>query len=147
MKIVVDAMGGDNAPSCNVKGALNAIREYGVEVVLVGRGEEILASLKEQGINVRVLDMATIKPLDREAVIKAAQETGCIVTTEEANVLGGLGAAVTEYLAGVCPTPVVRHGVEDEFGRSGVAPKGLEAYGITAAGIVEKVKKAIALKK
>ena len=125
----------------------------GKDVTIIATGMNVQMALQAaetlagEGISARVIDMHTIKPLDEELVLKAAQETGCIVTTEEANVLGGLGAAVTEYLAGVCPTPVVRHGVEDEFGRSGVAPKVLEAYGITAAGIVEKVKKAIALKK
>ena len=125
----------------------------GKDVTIIATGMNVQMALQAaetlagEGISARVIDMHTIKPLDEELVLKAAQETGCIVTTEEANVLGGLGAAVTEFLAGVCPTPVVRHGVEDEFGRSGVAPKVLEAYGITAAGIVEKVKKAIALKK
>ena len=82
-----------------------------------------------------------------KSVLKAAQETGAIVTTEEANVLGGLGAAVCEYLAEACPVPVVRHGVNDEFGRSGKAPLVLEAYGITAEKIAECAKKAISLKK
>ena len=80
-------------------------------------------------------------------VLKAAKETGCIVTTEEANVMGGLGAAVAEYLSETCPVPVVRHGVNDEFGRSGKAPLVLEAYGITAEKIAELAKKAISLKK
>ena len=65
--------------------------------------------------------MHTIKPLDTELVLKAARETGAIVTTEEANVLGGLGSAVCEYLSEACPVPVVRHGVNDEFGHSGPA--------------------------
>ena len=84
---------------------------------------------------------------DTELVLKAAQETGAIVTTEEANILGGLGAAVCEYLAEACPVPVIRHGVNDEFGRSGKAPLVLEAYGITAEKIAECAKKAISLKK
>ena len=70
-----------------------------------------------------------------------------LVTPEEANVLGGLGAAVCEYLSGVCPVPVVRHGVQDEFGRSGKAPLVLEAYGITPEKIAEDAKKAISMKK
>ena len=104
-------------------------------------------ALKAEGISARVLDMHTIKPLDQEAVLAAAKETGCIVTTEEANVLGGLGAAVCEYLAEACPVPVVRHGVNDEFGRSGKAPLVLEAYGLTPEKIAECAKKAISLKK
>ena len=125
----------------------------GTDVTIIAVGMNVQMSLKAaellkaEGISARVIDMHTIKPLDEELVLKAAKETGCIVTTEEANVLGGLGAAVAEFLAGVCPTPVVRHGVEDEFGRSGVAPKVLEAYGITADGIIAKVKKALELKK
>lgn len=103
--------------------------------------------LKKDGVSARVIDMHTIKPLDEEMVLKAAKETGCIVTTEEHNVLGGLGAAVAEYLSGVCPVPVIRHGVEDEFGRSGKAPLVMQAYGLTAEKIAEKAKKAISLKK
>lgn len=103
--------------------------------------------LKKEGISARVIDMHTIKPLDEELVLKAAKETGCIVTSEEHNILGGLGAAVSEFLSGVCPIPVVRHGVEDQFGRSGKAPLVMKAYGLTPEGIVEKAKKAIAMKK
>ena len=103
--------------------------------------------LKEQGIDARVLDFHTIKPLDEALLLKAAKETRCIVTTEEHNVLGGLGGAVTEYLSGVCPVPVVRHGVNDEFGRSGKAPAVLEAYGLTPEAIAEKAAEALALKR
>jgi transketolase len=125
----------------------------GKDVTIIAVGMNVQMALKAaetlaaEGISARVIDMHTIKPLDEELVLKAAKETGCIVTTEEANVLGGLGAAVAEYLAGTYPVPVVRHGVEDEFGRSGVAPKVLEAFGISAEGIVSKVKQALALKK
>ena len=103
--------------------------------------------LKEQGIDARVLDFHTIKPLDEALLLKAAKETRCIVTTEEHNVLGGLGGAVAEYLSGVCPVPVVRHGVNDEFGRSGKAPAVLEAYGLTPEAIAEKAAEALALKR
>ena len=116
----------------------------GMNVQMALKAAELLAA---EGISARVIDMHTIKPLDEELVLKAAKETGAIVTSEEANVLGGLGAAVAEFLSGTCPVPVIRHGVEDEFGRSGKAPQVLEAFGITAEGIVEKAKKAIALKK
>ena len=104
-------------------------------------------TLAAEGIQARVIDMHTVKPLDEELVLKAAQETGCIVTTEEHNIVGGLGSAVAEYLSGICPVPVVRHGVEDVFGRSGKASEVLAAYGLTADGIVAKVKAALALKK
>ena len=125
----------------------------GTDVTIIAVGMNVQMSLKAaellkaEGISARVIDMHTIKPLDTELVLKAAKETGCIVTTEEANVMGGLGAAVCEYLAEACPVPVVRHGVNDEFGRSGKAPAVLEAYGITAEKIAECAKKAVSLKK
>ena len=125
----------------------------GTDVTIIAVGMNVQMSmkaaelLKAEGISARVIDMHTIKPLDTELVLKAAKETGCIVTTEEANVMGGLGAAVCEYLAEACPVPVVRHGVKDEFGRSGKAPLVLEAYGITAEEIAACAKKAISLKK
>ena len=104
-------------------------------------------SLAAEGLSVRVLDMHTIKPLDGELVLKAALETGAIVTTEEANVVGGLGSAVAEFLAEHHPVPVVRHGVNDVFGRSGKAEAVLEAYGLTPEGIAEKVRHAVKRKK
>ena len=103
--------------------------------------------LDKEGVSLRVIDMHTIKPLDKELVTKAARETGCIITSEEANVIGGLGSAVAEAVAETCPVPVVRHGVYDEFGRSGKAQAVLDAYGLNAEGIVEKVKYALTLKK
>ena len=122
-----------------------------VTVIAVGMNVQMALQaadkLAAEGISARVIDMHTIKPLDTELVLKAAKETGAIVTSEEANVMGGLGAAVAEYLGGTCPVPVVRHGVEDEFGRSGPAQKILDAYGINADGIVAKVKAALKLKK
>lgn len=131
------------------KGVL--LRE-GQDVTVVAVGMMVQMALKaaetlaEEGISVRVIDMHTVKPLDTEILLAAARETGCIVTTEEANVIGGLGSAVAEYLSSACPVPVVRHGVEDEFGRSGAAQKVLEAYGLTPEGIAEKVRQALSLK-
>lgn len=78
-----------------------------------------------------MLDFHTIKPLDGEALLAAAKETGCIVTTEEHSIMGGLGSAVAGFIGEHCPVPVVRHGVNDEFGRSGKAEQVLEAYGLT----------------
>ena len=133
-------------------GKAHQIRD-GKDVALIANGDtvrlavEAAKALADKGISARVLDMHTIKPLDTELVLKAAKETGAIVTTEEANVLGGLGAAVAEYLGETYPIPVVRHGVNDEFGRSGKAPLVLDAYGINADGIVAKAKQAIAMKK
>ena len=126
----------------------------GSDVTVIATGMNVQMALKPprsmlaaEGISARVIDMHTIKPLDTELVLKAARETGAIVTTEEANVLGGLGAAVAECVAETYPVPVVRHGVNDEFGRSGKAQAVLDAYGVNADGIVAKVKQALALKK
>ena len=85
-----------------------------VTVVAVGMMVQMALQAAEQlageGISVRVIDMHTLKPLDTEILLTAARETGCVVTTEEANVIGGLGSAVAEYLSSACPVPVVRHG-------------------------------------
>ena len=114
--------------------------------LMVQRALAAAELLAGEGISVRVLDFHTIKPLDGEALLAAAKETGCIVTTEEHSIMGGLGAAVAGFIGEHCPVPVVRHGVNDEFGRSGKAEQVLEAYGLTPAGIVLKVKKALELK-
>ena len=125
----------------------------GADVTVIATGMMVQEAVKaadrlaEEGVSVRVIDMHTIKPLDEELVLKAAKETGAIVTSEEANVIGGLGSAVAEFLAGTCPVPVVRHGVNDEFGRSGEAKAVLKAFKLTADGIIAAVKKALALKK
>ena len=103
--------------------------------------------LKADGINARVINMHTIKPIDKELVLKAAAETGAIVTAEEHNILGGLGEAVCGVVSEANPVPVLRVGTEDTFGRSGKVPPLMEMYGLTAENIAEKVKKAISLKK
>ncbi len=103
--------------------------------------------LKNEGIDARVINCATIKPIDRDLLITAAKETGCIVTAEEHNIIGGFGSAVAEVISESCPVPVLRVGTEDVFGRSGKVPPLLEMYGLTAANIVAKAKAAIALKK
>lgn len=116
----------------------------GINVPMAVKAAELLAA---EGISARVIDMHTIKPLDTELVLKAAKETGCIVTSEEHSIVGGLGAAVCEYLAEACPVPVIRHGVEDTFGRSGTYAAVLEHFGITPEKIAEKAKLAVSLKK
>ena len=103
--------------------------------------------LKNDGIDAEVINIHTIKPLDRDMVIKSAQKTGCVVTAEEHNIIGGLGSAVAEALSETCPVPVLRVGVEDQFGRSGKVPPLLELYGLTAENIAAKAKASIALKK
>ena len=143
----------DTIPGYKFELGKGATLRDGTDVTIIAVGMNVQMALKAaellaaDGISARVIDMHTIKPLDTELVLKAAKETGAIVTTEEANVLGGLGAAVAEYLAETYPVPVVRHGVEDEFGRSGKAPLVLEAYGITPEAIAEKAKKAVAMKR
>ena len=114
--------------------------------LMVQRALAAAELLEAEGISARVLDFHTIKPLDGEALLAAAKETGCLVTTEEHSVMGGLGSAVAAFLAENFPVPVVRHGVYDEFGRSGKAEKVLEAYGLTPDGIVEKARAALAKK-
>ena len=116
----------------------------GMMVQMALQAAEALAA---DGIDVRVIDMHTIKPLDEELVLRAAEETGAIVTSEEASVVGGLGSAVAEFLAERHPVPVVRHGVEDVFGRSGKAQEVLAAYGLTPEGIADKVRRAIQMKR
>ena len=108
---------------------------------------EAAEQLAAEGISVRIINMPTIKPLDTALVQKAAAETGAIVTMEEHNVIGGLGSAVAECVCETCPVPVVRVGVNDTFGRSGKVPPLLEAYGLTTAALVEKIKQALAMKK
>lgn len=96
--------------------------------------------LAADGIDAKVINIHTIKPLDEELVVKAAQETGKVVTVEEHSVVGGLGGAVAEVLAEKAPTKMLRIGINDVFGESGPAVKLLEKYGIDAAGIYAKVK-------
>jgi len=96
--------------------------------------------LAELGINARIINMSTIKPLDEELVLKAAKECGKIVTCEEHSVIGGLGEAVCSFLSETCPTPVKRIGVNDQFGFSGPAAEVLKAFGLCADHIVEVTK-------
>ena len=114
--------------------------------LMVAEALEAYELLKNDGINARIINMHTIKPLDNEAVIKAAKETGAIVTAEEHSVIGGLGSAVSELLCEEYPVPVLKLGVYDTFGHSGPAPKLLDEFGLRAANIAEKAKKAITLK-
>lgn len=96
--------------------------------------------LKQLGINVRVLNFSTIKPLDEELVLQAAEETPWIITAEEHSVIGGLGSAVSEFLSEQRPTKVVKIGIQDQFGQSGHPDLLKEHYGLTAKDIVDKAK-------
>ena len=115
--------------------------------LMVSKALQAAELLAAEGISVRVINIHTIKPLDEELVLRAARETGCIVTSEEHSVIGGLGSAVSELLGGKCPVPVLRHGVNDEFGRSGTAAAVLDYFGLNAEGIAAKVREALKLKK
>ena len=114
--------------------------------IMVAMALEAKELLKADGIDARVINIHTIKPLDTELVLKAAAETGAIVTAEEHNVIGGLGSAVAEAVCESNPVPVVRVGTKDTYGRSGKVPALLELYGLTPANLAAQAKKAISLK-
>ena len=111
--------------------------------LMVSYALEAAELLKAEGINARVINMATIKPIDRDIIIKAAKETGAIVTAEEHNVIGGLGSAVAEVLCEEYPVPVLRVGTQDVFGKSGVPATLFEMYGLDAKTIAAKAKEVI----
>lgn len=125
----------------------------GTDVTIAATGlmvnEALIAAeaLRAESISARVINIHTIKPIDEELLIKAARETGAVVTAEEHSVIGGLGGAVCEVLSRACPVPVLRVGVEDTFGRSGPALELLRLYGLDAEHIARKVKEAVSLKK
>lgn len=108
---------------------------------------EAADTLAAEGISAEVINIHTIKPLDKDILVESATKTGAVVTAEEHNVIGGFGAAVCEALCEAYPVPVLRIGVEDTYGRSGKVPPLLEYYGLTAANIVDKAKRAVAMKK
>ena len=115
--------------------------------VMVARALKAAESLAAEGIGCRVLDMATVKPLDREAVLRAAEETGAIVTAEEALLQGGLGAAVASLLAEAHPTPMRMIAIRDVYNRSGRPDELLELNGLTAPEIARAVRATLARKK
>lgn len=120
----------------------------GKDVTIIATGLMVQESIKaleileKEGISARLIDMHTIKPIDKEIIIKAARETGAIVTAEEHNIIGGLGAAVAEVITESIPVPVERVGVEDVFGHSGQSGQLLKKYGLTPEHIAESAKKA-----
>lgn len=121
----------------------------GTDVTIIATGlmvnEALIAydQLSAEGISARIINMATIKPIDKEIIIKAAKETGAIVTAEEHNIIGGLGSAVCEVLCEESPCPIVRVGVNDQFGTSGPAGDLLKLYGLSAEGIINGVKEVL----
>ena len=116
----------------------------GLTVAMALEAKEIL---KADGIDAEIINIHTIKPLDTELVCASAKKTGCVVTAEEHNIIGGLGSAVAEALSESCPVIMRRVGVEDVWGKSGSAGALLDAYGISAANIAAKAKEAFLAKK
>jgi transketolase len=125
----------------------------GKDITIIATGLMVQEALKaaaminSEHISVRVIDMHTVKPLDKEIIIKAATETGAIVTAEEHNINGGLGSAVAEVLVENCSVPMLRVGVNDVFGRSGTPEELAKMYGITPDHIIDKVKTVLRMKK
>ncbi|SUQ54574.1 1-deoxy-D-xylulose-5-phosphate synthase [Clostridium neonatale] len=127
--------------------------EDGNDVTIVATGMMVDLALQakndlsKEGISARVINIHTIKPIDKELLVKAAKETGAIVTAEEHSVIGGLGSAVSEVITEEVPVPVLKVGIKDTFGESGKPGELLEKYGLTTQAIVEHSKKAISLNK
>ena len=129
---------------CLADGSDVTLVATGLMVSIALDARELLA---KEGISARVVNIHTIKPIDKDIIVKAAEETGALVTAEEHNIYGGLGSAVAEVLVENCPVPMARVGVEDTFGRSGTVPALLEYYGLTAENMAKKAKEVISKKK
>ncbi len=125
----------------------------GTDVTLIASGLTVSMALEARellaadGISARVINIHTIKPIDREIIEIAARETGAVVTAEEHNIIGGLGSAVAEVLCETCPVPLRRVGMNDTYGHSGTVPALLEKYNITPAAIANQAKIAVSLRK
>ena len=134
-------------------GKANTVVDYGrdmtmiVSGILLKKALDAADILKEQGIGVQVLDMATIKPLDKEAVITAAKETGAIMTIEDHTIFGGLGSAVSEVVVQNCPVPMEFVGIQDRFGESGDPELIYQDHGMDVDSIVAKAKALAARKR
>lgn len=121
----------------------------GSDVAIIATGLEVnealiaAEQLKNEGIQARVINLCTIKPLDEELVVKAAKECGAVVTCEEHSILGGLGEAVAAVLGEQCPVPMRRVGVKDVFGHSGSAWELLEQFGLRSDAIIAAVKELV----
>lgn len=124
----------------------------GRDVTLIATGTAVALALEAatqvaaDGVSARVIDMHTVKPLDTALVIKAAQETGALVTIEEHNVLGGLGSAVCEAVCAQYPVPVMRVGIMDRFGESGPYPEILARAGLSVPQIIDQLQRGITMK-
>ena len=111
--------------------------------VTVSEAIKAMENLKEEGINIRVLDIHTIKPIDREKIIKSAKETKRIITVEDHSIIGGIGSTVCEVLSEEYPTKVTRMGIKDTFGRSGKGIELMGYFGIDSNAIINEIKKEI----
>jgi len=126
-------------------GKANILRE-GSDLAIIANGHEVYEALVaadillKEGVRARVINMHTVKPIDKEVILKAARDTGAIVTAEEHTVLGGLGSAVSEVVVKECPVPIEFIGVKDRFGESGAPAELFELFGLTARHIVEAAK-------
>ena len=114
--------------------------------LMVSHALQAAAMLEKEGLQIQVINMSTIKPIDRELIIKAAQETGAIVTAEEHSIIGGLGEAVASVVAEECPVPMKRVGIQDRFGQSGLAEELLIHYGLMPKDIAAAVKEVLTKK-
>ncbi len=128
---------------CLVEGTDATIAATGIMVHIA---KEAAEKLQTEGFSIRVLNIHTIKPIDKDAIVKAAEQTGAIVTCEEHSIIGGLSSAVAEVLVENFPVPMERVGVRDTFGESGIPKELLKKYGLTADDVVLAVKKVIARK-
>ena len=130
-----------------------AVLTEGNDVALIANGVMVMAALEAaktlaaEGIQARVINMASVKPLDEAAVVSASKETGAIVTCEEHSIIGGLGSAVAEVLAEQAPAPLERVGVKDTFGESGKPKELLAKYGLTADDVAAAARRVVARKK
>ena len=139
----------NDAETYNFEMGKGVIMKDGSDVTIVATGLMVCEAmdaaeiLKNDGISARVVNIHTIKPLDVELICKCAKETGFIVTAEEHSIIGGLGSAVADVVTENCPVPVMKIGINDEFGHSGPATELLKEFGLSAENIAEKVKIAI----
>ena len=136
----------ENGLTCSFSIGKGSVIKDGTDVTLIAVGDLVSRArtaaelLEKEGVSAAVIDMASIKPIDEELIVKYAQKTGRIVTAEDHNVCGGLGGAVSEVLAKKCPVRQEMVGLQDQFGRSGTPEDLAEYYGLTAEKIVEAAK-------
>lgn len=154
VRLPFDAVEDIHSLDCEMEiGKAIMVRNYGKEVSLIATGGMLYTTLqaaeilKNEGINAQVLEIHTIKPIDQDAILQTAAETGAVVTIEDHTIFGGLGGAVAELLIENCPVPMKRIGIQDRFIKSGEAKKLYEEHGMTAVDIVKAAKTVILHKK